>query len=463
MAIAITFLGAAGTVTGAKYLVTAGRHRVLVDCGLFQGEKAWRLRNWEPLPVAPGSLSAVVLTHAHLDHSGYLPLLVRNGFRGRVFCSEATADLARILLLDSGHLQEEEAAFANRHGYSKHRPALPLYTRDDAQRCLGQFAPVRFGTSVEVAPGYVARLDPGGHILGASVVTLEAGGTRLVASGDLGRPHDPITVAPTAIAAADFVIVESTYGGRRHPTDPVAATLAAVIGRTVARGGKVIVPAFAVGRAQALLHLVAELKATGAIPSLLPVYLDSPMAAEVTGVYRRHRAEVRLSAAAMAAMCDAAHIAATPDESRALDEQAMPMVIIAASGMATGGRVLHHLRALGGDPRNTILFTGYQAVGTRGASIVAGAREVKMLGQWVTIRAEVAQLDGLSAHADSAEIIDWLRGFTQAPRTTFVTHGEPAAALALCADIAATLHWKTEVPQYGETFALADRALRVEG
>ncbi len=338
-----------------------------------------------------------------------------------------------------------------------------MYTRDDAQRCLAQFAPVAFGRTVDVAPGFIARLAPAGHILGAAIVTMDVEATRVVFSGDLGRPHDPIMPAPATIPTADYLVVESTYGDRRHPTEPAEAALAAVVERTVARGGKVIVPAFAVGRAQALLHAIARLKASGAISSLLPVYLDSPMATDVTALYRRFHAEHRLSASATAAMCGAARIAATPDDSRALDSQAMPMIIVAASGMATGGRVLHHLRALGGDPRNTILFTGYQAAGTRGASIVAGAREVKMLGQYVPIRAEVAVLDGLSAHADGAEIVDWLRGFARPPRTTFITHGEPAAAQALRDEIAAALHWSCTIPDYGDTYALGVTAHRLDG
>ena len=423
----ITFLGATRTVTGAKYLVEDGATRVLVDCGLFQGEKALRLRNWAPLPVHPSSLAAVVLTHAHLDHSGYVPLLVARGFSGRVHCSAGTHELCRILLPDSGRLQEEEAAFANRHGYSKHTPALPLYTEAQAQRCLGRFAPSAFDTDVAVAPNVSVRFRPAGHILGASTVTLTMRATTIAFSGDLGRPHDP--------------------------GDPEQA-LADVVNRTVARGGKVVIPSFAVGRAQALLHALARLKARGAIPPTVPVYLDSPMATDVTALYMRFRGQHRLSADACAAIGRSAHLVTTPEESRRLDEQRMPMVIIAASGMVTGGRVLHHLRALAGDARNTILFSGHQANGTRGAAIASGAPEVKMLGQWVPIRAEVAMLQGLSAHADYAEIMQWLRGFTAAPKATFVTHGEPAAAEALRQRIVETLGWRAETPEYLQTVRL---------
>ena len=450
----ITFLGATRTVTGAKYLVEDGATRVLVDCGLFQGEKALRLRNWAPLPVHPSSLAAVVLTHAHLDHSGYVPLLVARGFSGRVHCSAGTHELCRILLPDSGRLQEEEAAFANRHGYSKHTPALPLYTEAQAQRCLGRFAPSAFDTDVAVAPNVSVRFRPAGHILGASTVTLTMRAATIAFSGDLGRPHDPVMRPPAPLAAADWLVVESTYGDRLHdPGDPEQA-LADVVNRTVARGGKVVIPSFAVGRAQALLHALARLKARGAIPPTVPVYLDSPMATDVTALYMRFRGQHRLSADACAAIGRSAHLVTTPEESRRLDEQRMPMVIIAASGMVTGGRVLHHLRALAGDARNTILFSGHQANGTRGAAIASGAPEVKMLGQWVPIRAEVAMLQGLSAHADYAEIMQWLRGFAAAPKATFVTHGEPAAAEALRRRIVETLGWRAETPEYLQTVRL---------
>ncbi len=455
----ITFLGATRTVTGAKFLVDDGPARVLVDCGLFQGPKMLRLRNWSALPVPPASLAAVLLTHAHLDHSGYLPLLVANGFRGPIRCTEATYELAKILLPDSGRLQEEEAAFANRHGYAKHAPALPLYTCEQALHALRQFEPVRSTEDVAVAPGLDARFTPAGHILGAACVALSSARTTVVFSGDLGRPNDPIMNAPARIARADVLVVESTYGNRKHTAADPALALADVVTRTIARGGKVIVPSFAVGRAQSILHCVERIKREGRIPANLPVYLDSPMATDVTALYRRFHAQHRLSADACAAMCAAARIVTTPDESRALDAQAMPALIISASGMATGGRVLHHLRALAGDHRNTILFSGYQAVGTRGARIVAGEPQVRMLGQWVPIRAEVAMLPGLSAHADADEIIDWLRGFAVPPARTFVTHGEPEAALALCARIESELGWPgVTTPEYLERFEVPGAA-----
>jgi metallo-beta-lactamase family protein len=450
----LTFLGATGTVTGSKYLVTAGGVSVLVDCGLFQGYKQLRLRNWAPLPVAAASLSAVVLTHAHVDHTGYLPLLVKQGFAGRIYCSEATFELCRILLPDSGHLQEEEAEFANRHGYSKHTPALPLYTQEDAERSLGLFTPVAFDADFAPARGIGARLTPAGHILGAACVTLAADGRRVVFSGDLGRPHDRIMRAPQPIETADYLIVESTYGDRRHdPADPLVL-LGEVINRTVARGGLVIVPSFAVGRAQSLLYAVHLLKAAGTISPVLPVYLDSPMATDVTELYHRYRSLHRLNPEECQAMCHAAKYVNTPDESRGLDAKQFPRVIIAASGMATGGRVLHHLTAFAPDPRNTILFSGFQAGGTRGASILQGAPEVKIHGRYVPVRAEVAALHNLSAHADYAEILDWLRAFKTKPRRTFITHGEPAASDALRRRVGETLAWDACVPEHLQSVEL---------
>ena len=413
-----------------------------------------RLRNWAALPVPPESLAAVVLTHAHLDHSGYLPLLVKQGFARPIYCTPATSDLCAILLPDSGHLQEEEAEYANRHGFSKHHPALPLYTQDDAQRCLRYLKPVPFDEEFEPAPGMRARFLPSGHLLGAAFVALSAGGQSIVFSGDLGRPNDLIMRPPTVIDAADHLVVESTYGNRLHSgADPVVQ-LGDVIRRTASRGGVVVVPSFAVGRAQALLYAVALLKQQGSIPPLLPVFLNSPMAADVTQIYHRYRSHHRLTRHQCEAMSRAATIVNGADESRALNRKQFPMVIIAASGMATGGRVLHHLKAFAPDPRNTILFSGHQAGGTRGASIVQGATEVKIHGAYVPIRAEVAVLDNLSAHADYSETLGWLRGFASKPRQTFVTHGEPAAADELRRRIGEALGWATLVPDYRETVEL---------
>ncbi len=450
----IKFLGATGTVTGSKYLVTADS-RVLVDCGLFQGYKQLRLRNWAPPPVDPAGVDAVVLTHAHIDHSGYLPLFVKRGFRGKVYCSEATADLCAILLADSAHLQEEQAEHANRYGWSKHAPALPLYTRKDAAAALARLAPVAFDREWECAPRMHARLRPAGHILGASMVELRDGAVSCLFSGDLGRPDDPIMRAPADIESADELVLESTYGNRTHPALDTGAQIASIVSRTAARGGVVVVPAFAVGRAQALLLYLYRLKASGAIPAALPIYVDSPMATDVTNVYVRHHEEHRLDERECRALSQVARFVATPDESRALHQSSWPMVILAGSGMATGGRVLHHLERFAPDPRNTILFTGFQAGGTRGDSIVHGASEVKIHGAYVPVRAEVCNLETLSAHADGGEIVDWLARWKQAPRRVHLTHGEPAAADALRRRIAERFGWDCEVPDYLEEVEVA--------
>lgn len=450
----LQFLGATGTVTGSKYLLTAGSAKILIDCGLFQGYKQLRLRNWEPLPIPASELDAVVLTHAHLDHSGYLPLLVKQGFKGKIFCSEATFDLCKILLPDSGHLQEEDAAFANRHGYSKHQPALPLYTEDDAVRALKFFSHMDFDAPCELADGLHATLVPAGHILGAAIVSLQYKDTTVTFSGDLGRLNDLIMVAPTAVEKTDYLVVESTYGNRRHdPTDPLIM-LGNTIRETVSRGGVVVIPAFAVGRAQELMYFIHLLKESGAIPKLLPVYLNSPMAKDATAIYHRHRKLHRLTDAQCDAMCHAAKIINSVEESKALNQQRMPMVIIAASGMATGGRVLHHLEAFAPDPRNTILFSGYQAGGTRGAAMLGGAESIKIHGKYVPLRAQVAQIDNLSAHADADEILTWLGHFSVPPKKVFITHGEPDAADALRKRIEAERGWQCTVPEYRETFEL---------
>ncbi|MGZ5659833.1 MAG: MBL fold metallo-hydrolase [Usitatibacter sp.] len=456
----IQFLGATGTVTGSKYLVRLAGSSLLVDCGLFQGYKQLRLRNWAEPPFDPSRIDAVVLTHAHIDHSGYLPLFVKKGFQGKVYCSEATRDLCRVLLPDSAHLQEEEADYANRHGYSKHSPALPLYTRKDAELALRRLVPVAFRERFEAARGVVARLEPAGHILGAAIVVLEDADGRVVFTGDLGRPNDAIMMPPARIDRADVLVLESTYGDRRHEETDPAAQLGRIVAQAAAHGGVVVVPAFAVGRAQALLHYLQELKASGAIPAALPVYVDSPMATSVTSIYLAHRGEHRLSEAQCHAMEAVATFVGTPDESRRLDESSWPMVIIAGSGMATGGRVLHHLKRFAPDPRTAIVLAGYQAGGTRGAALAQGAREVKIHGQYVPVRATVHNLGNLSAHADYAEILDWLRGFERAPARTYLTHGEPDAADALRRRIEEALGWRVRVPDYLETVDAAVAGVR---
>jgi metallo-beta-lactamase family protein len=449
----ITFLGATGTVTGSKFLVATASKFVLVDCGLFQGFKQLRLRNWAPLPVKPKLIDAVILTHAHIDHSGYIPLLVKKGYRGRIYCTSATRDLCAILLPDSGHLQEEEARHANKHGYSKHKPALPLYTEKDAELSLRRFTPIDFGRNFNLGDNLITHLSPSGHILGSAFVLLRDSRTSILFSGDIGRPNDPIMVAPSSIRKANYLVIESTYGDRRHdPTDPQVA-LASIINRTIKRRGVIVVPAFAVGRAQSLLYYIHLLKKSKAIPNI-PVFLNSPMAANVNHVFHDHLGEHRLTPSQCEAMCNAAHIVNSVDESKALNNRKGPMILIAASGMATGGRVLHHLEAFAPDPRNTILFVGFQAGGTRGEAIVNGAESVKIHGKYVSVRAEIAIIDNLSAHADYAEIMDWLGHFDAPPRQTFITHGEPVAADALRHRIEEQLNWNCRVPEYQEMFKL---------
>jgi metallo-beta-lactamase family protein len=450
----LEFLGATGTVTGSRYLVTADGRRMLVDCGLFQGYKPLRLRNWERFPVDPADIEAVVLTHAHLDHTGYLPLLVRNGFRGPVYCTAPTAALCRILLPDSAHLLEEEAKYAEHKGSSKHHPALPLYTQDDAAAALRLLRVVPDGGTFAPLPGVVGRFRGAGHILGAASVTLEHDGTRVGFSGDLGRSDDAVMRAPEPPAPADVLVVESTYGDRRHPPGDAEAELGAAVSRVAARGGVAVIPAFAVGRAQGLLHLLARLKAHGAIPSALPVYLNSPMADQATQLYSRFPDAHRLSLLDAAALHTSATVVTTAEQSKALNRRHGPMVILSASGMATGGRVVHHLVAFAPDPRNAILLAGFQAGGTRGARLAAGEKTLRIFGEDIPVRAEVVQLAASSAHADADGLIAWLRAAESPPRRVFVTHGEPAAADALRLRIERELGWDAEVPDWRQVVDL---------
>ena len=459
----LRFLGAAGTVTGSKYLLETARSRVLVDCGLFQGLKELRQRNWSRFPVPPNTIHAVVLTHAHIDHSGYLPRLAKEGYRGPVYATPATADLLGILLPDSGHLQEEEAAYANRKKFTRHRPALPLYTREEAEKVLAQVRPMPYDAWLGVADGVRVRPRRAGHILGSAIleVALDSGrGDRTVVfSGDLGRYGAPLLPDPTPVAEAEYLLVESTYGDRRHPEGPVEDRLAAAIQRAVARGGVILVPAFAVGRAQEVMYHLWRLEEAGRIPQM-PVHVDSPMARDATDLFYQYPGDLdREGLAALRAGRGALrshdfHLWGSTEASKALNALAGPAIIISASGMVTGGRILHHMRVRLPDPRTTVLFVGFQAMGTRGRAIQEGAEAVKIHGQWVPVRARVETVEGLSAHADAEGIQRWLDGFGSPPRRTFIVHGEPQPARALQAAIAARRRWDVHVPAHGERAAL---------
>ncbi len=444
---ALTFHGAAGTVTGAKFLVEAGRGRVLLECGLFQGRPPLTERNWGVPPVTPSTLDAVLLSHAHLDHSGYLPRLARDGFAGPVYCSPGTAELVRIMLPDAARLQEEEAEFRNRHGRTQHHPALPLFTAADADRALGLLRVVDFGRAFEPAPGFVARLLPSGHILGASIVLVTAEDRRLVYSGDLGRYEVPIMRDPETVTETDTLLIESTYGDRRHAGGDGGGVIVEAVERAASARGALLVPAFAVGRTQEFLYLLRELEEQGRVPEL-PVYLDSPMGAAATVVYARHPEEhdaetARVVAAGHRPFVPARfHLATTPADSRRLNDLDGPVIIMAGSGMATGGRVLHHLRHRLADDRTTVLFVGFQAAGTRGRLLRDGASSVRIFGEQVPVRARVLATDALSAHADQAELLRWLAGFRRPPSATWAVHGEPEAAAALRDAVIRTLGWK---------------------
>ena len=455
MSLTLTFLGAAGTVTGSKFLLENGNTRILVDCGLFQGFKALRLRNWNKLPIDPRVLDAVLLTHAHIDHSGYIPLLHKNGYRGTIHCSNGTAELCKVLLPDAGHLQEQDASFANRHGFSKHKPALPLYTVEDGERCLGLLKPHPFDQWISLPGGAMAMLRRAGHILGAASVEILWNGERIVFSGDLGRYDDAIMRDPAPVPEADYLVLESTYGDRRHPDENSADTVADIVNRTCGKGGTVVIPAFAVGRAQSLLHLFRELKERKRISQNIPIYLDSPMAIDASEIFFRHPEDHRLSHDDCHKLARIATYVRTADASRALTADPSPKIIISASGMATGGRVLHHLKEYVGDARNAVLLTGFQAGGTRGAALLAGVDAIKIHGSYYPVRAEIKNLETLSAHADRDELLRWTESFRKPPKTVFVVHGEPAAADALRQTLEEKRGWNCVVPDYQDRIALS--------
>ena len=454
MSVNIRFLGAADTVTGSKFLVEHDDQRVLVDCGLFQGVKNLRELNWAPLAVDPTSIDAVIITHAHLDHTGYLPRLVKDGFNGPVVSTEGTAAVAEIILRDSAYLQERDAAFLNKHKASKHHPALPLYDSEDALLTMERFVTQPFGAECELPDGGpVVTFRRAGHILGAATVDIAWQGRRIVFTGDLGRYDDPVMLDPDPVPAADYLVMESTYGDRLHERTDPADALANVIHATVHRGGTVIIPAFAVGRAQTLLYYLWQLRRAGRLPDI-PIYLDSPMAINASELLGTHRDDHRLSPEVYEGMCAMAAYTRDAEQSKKISESREPKVVISASGMATGGRILHHLKAFAPHARNTIVLTGYQVPGTRGASLAAGERQIRIFGEWVPIKADVVNLRMLSAHADADELIRWASGFTAPPRKVFVVHGEPQPADTLRRRLEHELNWEATVPRPNQIFDL---------
>jgi metallo-beta-lactamase family protein len=482
--IKLTFLGAARTVTGSKYLLETDSARVLIDAGLFQGLKELRERNWQNLPIAAADIDAIVLTHAHLDHCGYLPRLVMQGFKGRVFCTAGTQDLCRIVLPDAGRIQEEDAANANRERYTKHAPALPLYTEADAFRAISLLQPVGYDRAMPVAEGVEVDFINAGHLLGSAYARARVDGQTILFGGDLGRFDRPVLPDPTSVDAADYLLVESTYGNRVHAADDDGEQLERIIRETSARGGRLIIPAFAVGRVEELLYWLKKLEDERRIPAL-PVFLDSPMAMSALARYterlreldadlqpeqhdvkaphgpadrdervgrrRRHAEKERQ----LCVFCTHRFRAiASPSESKELTRSKMPAIVISSSGMATGGRVLHHLKAALPDEKNTVLFVGYQAAGTRGRNLVDGAPVIKIHGTEVPVHSRVELIETMSAHADSNEILRWLNGFQHPPRATFIVHGELPAMEALRASIDAKPGWTTKIPEHRETVAL---------
>ena len=459
----LQFLGAAGTVTGSKYVVEAVGERLMIDCGLFQGPKELRQRNWDPLPISPASIRWLVLTHAHLDHVGYIPRLVKEGFAGEILATGATVELARLTLPDSGHLQEEDAEYANLKKFSKHSPALPLYTEEEAIKSLEKLRAIDESKPLELSPHFSLRFFRAGHILGArsiEVTVRENGGAcRVLFSGDLGRNHQLIIREPAAVDGADYLLVESTYGDRLHPADDYRARLAEIVEATVARGGTVVIPSFAIGRTQELLYLFRQLMAEGKMHST-PIHVDSPMAIDVTEIYRRHHEDHNLETTELEDegrrpfAPPEVHFDRTREESLALNALRSPAIIISASGMATGGRVLHHLARCLPDHRNTILFVGYQGAETRGRTIQSGAPTVKIHGQDVPIRARVETIENLSAHGDYSEILQWLGRFPKAPSETFIVHGEPEPAESLRQKVRGQLGWSARAANYLEKVSL---------
>jgi metallo-beta-lactamase family protein len=458
----IQFLGAAGTVTGSRHLLEHRGKKLLMDCGLFQGDKQLRQRNWEPCPVSPRSIDAVVLSHAHIDHTGWLPRLVKEGFAGPVYTTPATRDLSAIMLPDSGHLQEEEARYANKKGYSKHAPALPLYTEEDAAACIPRMKALPYGDPIEILPGMRLSFRRAGHILGSAIVIVDLDGDgparRVVFSGDLGRPGTPIIPDPDKIDRATALLVECTYGDRIHDQHDPQVDLEKELIRLVAEKGVLIIPAFAIGRTQQILHDIRVSEQSGAIPPI-PVVVDSPMACSATPLYLMHREEhddemrARVARGEAPLQPEKLWFARSVEQSKAINERKGPLVIVSASGMATGGRVLHHLARRLPDPSASVIFVGYQAVGTRGARLLGGEKTARIHGQEVPVRARIGQIHGFSGHADQRELDGWLGGFQAPPAQTYLVHGEPGALETMRARLAGR-GWPATVPAHGQTLEL---------
>lgn len=453
MGLSIQFLGGVGTVTGSKFLLASDKKKILVDCGMFQGLKNLRLQNWAPLPIDAAEIDSVILTHAHLDHSGYLPLLVKNGFSGKIHCSGPTREITEIILRDAAKIQEEDTEKANRLGYSKHKPALPLYGLQDAEKTFSHFKVEPIREWVQLGSDFRFRFQPSGHMLGSVFIELESGGKRVVFSGDLGR-QNPLTLeAPAQIEDADYLLIESTYGDRRHPDENPLTRFSNIVNDAVGRGGQVLIPCFAVGRAQELLYLFSQLKASRAIPNI-PIYLDSPMAIQTTKVFHDFPEWHRLGKADLEKMEREVIYVSEAEASRGIQNRREPAIVIAGSGMMTGGRILGHAYNKLGSSKNTFVLVGYQAAGTSGRFLRDGANEIKMFGEYVSVHARVEEITSLSAHADQYETIQWLKGFSRPPKKTFIVHGEPHSADALRVRVKDALGWQMVVPEMGSTYRL---------
>ncbi len=459
----ITFWGAVGTVTGSRHQLELDGKKYLIDCGMFQGLKENRLRNWEPFPTAPYDFDKVFLTHAHIDHTGYLPRFVNEGFQGQVHCTYATRDLCEVMLHDSAHLQEEDAKWANKRGYSKHKPALPLYTVDDAEKAMKLFQPVHYGYEMYLNNSVRIKFKDAGHILGSSFIDIKRidgrSSKKILFSGDFGRPDRPVLREPVQVYNVDYLILESTYGDRLHEDNDPYEELEKVINESYRRRGVLIIPSFSVGRTQTILYAIREMEKDNKIP-VMPVYLDSPMAIRATEIFEGRINDLNLTARKKRLAGEnifrpeELHICKTVDESKAINRVSEKAIIISASGMVTGGRILHHLAYRLPESQNTVLFIGYQAKGTRGRTILEGKPEVKIHGQKVPVRARVESISGFSGHGDYQEIIAWLKAFNKKPKKTFIVHGEPEASQAMAEHIRQELNWETVIPKFGDHFEL---------